>query len=100
MALALHCTVEELGNRMSAQEFGRWLAYFDEEASDPSSQPVLWSRLMSVLANGSLARKDKKPFTPEDFLPRRWVPPPEEAPPAKLPPAALKQRLKAMFSKA
>jgi hypothetical protein len=73
--------VEELGECMSAQEFGLWLAWFDQEPCDPASFAQMWAQQMAALCNGPLTRRDKRMFSSEDFLPAdRWKDEPDAAP--------------------
>lgn len=58
---------------MSAEEFGLWLAWFDQEPCDPASLAQMWAQQMAALCNGPLTRKDKRSFQANDFLPAdRW----------------------------
>jgi hypothetical protein len=85
---------------MTAEEFGLWLAYFDEEPADPSSLPHLWAQLCALLANGPLQKKSKALFRPADFLPEQWKvaeEKPKRAP--QLSRRALAARLKGMFKR-
>lgn len=99
IAAHLHCTLDELGERMSAQEYGWWLLWFDQEPCDPASFAQMWAQQMAALCNGPLTRRDKRMFQANDFLPAdRWKVEPDT--PAK--PMTRQQTaaaLKAMFKR-
>jgi hypothetical protein len=92
----LGCTVEELGVRMSSEEFALHAAYWSREPTGPQGQMHLWASLMAAISNGALVRKDKQKFRASDFWTgTQWNPPP---PPP--PPGAKKQSLAPDFSAA
>lgn len=99
IAAHLRCTLDELGARMSAQEFGWWLAWFDQEPCDPASLAQMWSQQMAALYNGPLTRRDKRMFRADDFLPSdRWRQEPD-APPKQMSRQETAAALKAMFGR-
>lgn len=81
MAKTLQCTLEELGGRMSAEEYGLWLAWHGREPLDAG----WWQAGMqaSVLANVNRTN-GADPFTAADFIPDPWTlkPPEPETDPA------------------
>ena len=72
--------MEELGERISAEEFALHQAYWRREPSGPEGRMLMWSALMAAIANGALIRKDKRSFTATDFWPDTWAPPPAPKP--------------------
>lgn len=96
----MRCTLDELGERMSAEEFGLWLAWFDQEPCDPASHAQMWAQHMAALCNGLLARKDKRAFTPADFLPGdRWQVQDDAPPPKQMTRKETAAALKAIFAR-
>jgi hypothetical protein len=79
LAWHIGCTVEELGERMSAAEFEDWLVFMDAESIGPGAELDRWARSSAIAANGALTKADKSMFQISDFMPRRWAP---RAPPA------------------
>lgn len=91
----MRCPVGELGERMTAEEFGLWLAWLENEPADAA---VLWASLMAAIANGPMRKRDKSNFTAADFLsPERWQAPPEPSAPATR--AQTAAALRAMFKR-
>lgn len=83
---------------MSAEEFGLWLAWFDQEPCDPMSLAQMWAQQMAALCNGPLTRKDKRMFQAGDFLPAdRWQV--EAEPPKPMSRQDTAAALKAMFAR-
>lgn len=78
----MSCTVAELGRRMSAAEFGRWLAFFEAEDAGPKAERRQWAAMMAALHNGPLTKKTKKFWTTGEFLPQAQVGPPVGPKPA------------------
>ena len=91
------CPVAEVGQRITADEFGLWRTWMAEHGLTPELRPALVAQLIAATLNGPLQRKDKQLFKGTDILPLPW---PE---PAKAPkPATRKElasKLKAMFGK-
>lgn len=81
MAHLLGCTLDELGARMSAREFALHQAYMRRVPTGTEGALHLWSRLMSMLANGPTTRRDKRPWAPADFCGDPFAVP-KAAPPA------------------
>ena len=77
LAAQTHCTLEELGDRMSAEEFGLWLEFLEVEPIGPASMLPLLAEVLSALANGPLkAPRGRNAYSPSDFLDTaRWQPP-------------------------
>jgi hypothetical protein len=78
LAAQTHCTLEELGERMSAEEFGLWLEFLDVEPVGPASLPPMLAAVLAALANGPLQPPNgKKKFLAQDFIDlARWDAPP------------------------
>lgn len=78
----MHCTLEELGARMSGEEFGLWMEFLDTEPMGPASQPYMLAAVLAALANGPLQPPNgKKKFVPSDFIDlARWEPAPQGGP--------------------
>jgi hypothetical protein len=72
----MHCTLAELGDRMSAEEFGLWIEFLDVEPFGPASQPYMLAAVLAALANGPLQPPPgKKKFRASDFIDlARWEP--------------------------
>lgn len=70
------CTLEELGERMSAEEFGLRLAFEEEEPQGSRALEIAVSQVRAALANGALKpRPGRTSFAPVDFYPSsRWQP--------------------------
>jgi hypothetical protein len=87
-------TVEELGDSMSGEEFGLWLAMLEvEPMGAPAVLPAM-AELKAELRNGPLAHPAKRLWAPGDFLDvNRWAPP--AAPAAPPSPRAFVNRLRA-----
>lgn len=80
LAALLRCTVAELGQRMSASEFGLWLAFNAVEPILPGTELHLWARQMAAVHNGPMLKRDKTPWKAADFVGELWAsPPPEDA---------------------
>ena len=72
----MHCTVEELGGRMSSEEFGLWLTFNEEEPIGPASLLPALCELLAALANGPLQPpRNRKVWSAADFMGARWLPP-------------------------
>lgn len=85
LARELHCTVAELGQRMTAAEFAYWQVYLAEE---PLPAPLLqahWQMLAAAHNGGQVKRRDGQLFTPADFAAPLWQAP-SQAPAAPAPP--------------
>lgn len=74
------CTLEELGQRMSAQEFGLHLALDEREPLTPGMQVVL-STTLAAIANGALKTPPGRLYNAGDFMRDPWEPPAPPAPP-------------------
>ena len=70
----MHCTVGELGRRLGAAEFGRWLAFMAAEELGPAAERARHAELMAALHNGPLTRKSKALWSAAEFAPRPWAP--------------------------
>lgn len=91
------CTVSELGERLSAEEFTEACVYLREEPLDPALLAAL-AELLAALANGALSKPDKSFWTSGEFLGSRWqtsAQPSEAADPATSSPTAA--QLRSMF---
>lgn len=84
LAAQTHCTLEELGERMSAEEFGLWIEFQNEEPIGPQAHWLWLAEILASLANGPLKPPaGSKSFSASDFLKRMefWQPPAAAAPP-------------------
>ncbi|MDP3625016.1 MAG: hypothetical protein Q8S12_00350 [Hydrogenophaga sp.] len=68
LALRLGCTVDELGERISAEEFGEWKAFFSKEQLHPAAARMRHAQLMAALHNGALVKRDKTTWTSAQFM--------------------------------
>jgi hypothetical protein len=76
LALALGCTLGELGARMTSEEFTRWLAFDDLE---PLPQPWLQTGVVAATTANSFRGKGK-PAQATDFMPVRRRRTPRQSP--------------------
>ena len=62
---------------MSAEEFGLWMAFLDNEPIGPAASHSMQAELLSALANGPLQPPHgRKSYRALDFIdPQRWAPP-------------------------
>jgi hypothetical protein len=67
---------------MSASEFGRWRAFFEQEPVGPGVSMAQWAELMAALHNGPLRKASKALWTAADFTRAPWAPPPAAPKPA------------------
>jgi len=74
MALALGCTVAELGDRMSYAELVEWMAYYMLEPWGCEPEDIR----TSILAAASVAPFTKRRVRPKDFMPKWYNPKPTE----------------------
>lgn len=65
----MHCTVEELGERLTAQEFGEWLVMAQHEDWLPSAARLQHAELLAAVLTGAAMRQDKQPWSAHHFLP-------------------------------
>lgn len=63
------CTLAELDQRMTSEEFSLHQALWAVEPSGPYGSVQQWAALMAAIVNGPLVRKNKRRFTAEDFWP-------------------------------
>jgi hypothetical protein len=82
----MNCTLAELGERMSAQEFGLWSTFLENEPMGPASMLAMLAEVLAALANGPLrAPKGRGAFRAADFLDAtRWQPAAAAALPAEM----------------
>ena len=71
MALALHCTVEELLDRVSARELTEWIAYSSIEPFQDERQDLLLATVAAILVNANRDPDTSSEAIPDDFLPWR-----------------------------
>lgn len=77
LAAQTHCTLEELGDRMSAEEFGLWEVFNEEEPIGPTAFALAVAQIRTAIANGPLQPpQGRKSFSAIDFYPERWQPEP------------------------
>ncbi len=68
------CTLNELGNRMSAHEFGLHLALHHGEPLLAAHHAALGT-LMAAIANGTLKTPADRLWQASDFVRTPWAPP-------------------------
>lgn len=72
----LGCTLHELGERLTGEEFGLWLALLEVEPMGPAQLMVSVAELKAELRNGPVGRKDGRHWMASDFMDvDRWQPP-------------------------
>lgn len=74
----LKCTVSELGERMTAEEFGWWIAMLDMEWISPQRQSQLMAHVVAGVRNGPVQGPHGKDslWNIQDIIdPDRWAPP-------------------------
>lgn len=94
------CTVSELGERITAEEFSEACVYLREEPLDPALLAAL-AEMLAALANGPLSRRDKQLWTAADFMLPRWQAADPQATPehaATAPSAPTQAQINALFS--
>lgn len=76
------CTVAELGQRMSAQEFGDWCEFLHAEPAPQHTMVPMLAQLLAALANGPLKPPSGSPvWQAQHFMPPDpWAPPPPPVP--------------------
>lgn len=63
-------TVKELLARIDSQELTEWMAYYSLEPWGTESEDLRTGIIASTIANVNRdPKKQKKPFTPQDFMP-------------------------------
>lgn len=73
--------MEELGQRMSAQEFAQWQSMYEKEAWNPESQRLQHASVLAAVFQGASTRKDHQPWSAAHFLGADpWAPQAVEAP--------------------
>jgi len=89
----LGCTVAELGERMSAEEFVEWMVFNELEPMSPVRIENCIATLSAVVAN-MFRGKGKRPASPSDFMvdffaatDKKYCPPKQE----KMPQSKMKE---------
>lgn len=77
MCQSLGCTFEELGERLSSEEYALRLHYFQQWGAP--AQLKVQAQLLALTFNIH-RNQDAEPMTLEDVLPGRFGPPPEAKP--------------------
>lgn len=79
--------MQQLGQEMTAQEYGLHIALGEQEPLEPAIERAVAS-LIAAQANGPMTRKDKRMWHGRDFMPEHWpeieedaLPMPATAPP-------------------
>lgn len=73
LAAQMACSLEELGERISAEEFGLWLAFNDEEPLGATALQIAVAQIRAAIANGPLQPPGgRKSFSASDFFSKRW----------------------------
>jgi hypothetical protein len=81
--------VEELGQRMSALEFGQWMTFFEREQLHPVTDRQRHAQLLAAAHNGPMTREDGAHWSTAHFMPPDpWAPP---APPESTEPPTAQQ---------
>lgn len=60
--------MEELGERMSAEEFGEWQVMFTKEQLHPAADRLRHAQLLAAIHNGELRKADKTRWAASQFL--------------------------------
>lgn len=72
LALALGCTLKELGERMSYGEFLEWMAYYKERPWGFEIEDMRHATIVAMTLNSGLmashSKKRLKPFSPKDYM--------------------------------
>jgi hypothetical protein len=89
LARALGCSVEELGERISAHEFGEWFALYRSEPWGEVRSDIAIGQVAAVIANVNRSSTTKA-FSPMDFCP--YLKPREE--PKEMAPAEFLKQVK------
>jgi hypothetical protein len=75
------CTVQELGDRMSAEEFAWWSVMIDNEQIGPHHRARMLAHIAAGTRNGPLKGPDGdgSAWGVDHFIdPKRWAPPKRE----------------------
>ena len=68
--MALGTPVGEMLARMTSRELTEWMAFYQLEPFGPERGDLQAGIVASVVANANRdSKKQKKPFTPQDFMP-------------------------------
>ena len=60
--------MDELGERISAEEFGEWKAIFSKEQLHPAADRMRHAQLMAAGHNGPLVKRDKSTWSTAQFM--------------------------------
>jgi hypothetical protein len=96
VAAVIGCTVGELGERMTSEEFAWWTVMMQQDWIGPHRQAELLAHVVAGVRNGPLKgpRGEKSLWDAKDLMPaERWQPP------VVMTPARMKQAVRAWFSK-
>lgn len=63
--------MQQLGQEMTAQEFGLHMALESREPLEPGIERAV-AALIAAQANGPMTRKDKRMWLSGDFIPEHW----------------------------
>jgi hypothetical protein len=90
--------VQELGRRLTAEEFEEWRVMFAVEQLHPALDAQRHAQLLAAAHNGPLTRKDKKMWRPAEFVDfDPWAKPKAHAKRSAQPtPAQLEAQVKAL----
>jgi len=85
LAALMRCSVDELGERFSGQEFGLWDAFLEVEPIGPSAVLSMFAEVLAALANGPLKPpQGRNAFRSSDFMKAdRWKRPAPVAAPTQ-----------------
>lgn len=73
LALLMHCTVEEIQERMTYEEFQHWLALMEIEPVGEQRMDLRFAMLAALIANVHRdSEKRSQAYKLDDFLPDFW----------------------------
>lgn len=73
LAALMHRPLSQLGEEMTAEEFGLWRVFLEEEPIGLHAMPAMMAALLAALANGPLQPPEgRKSWRFSDFMPRPW----------------------------
>lgn len=83
LAALLGRSLHELGETVTAEEFGLWLAFFEKEPMGPAQLMPALAEIRAAMANGPLKAPQGRLWSSDDFFDaKRWVAAPAEAQPS------------------
>jgi hypothetical protein len=64
----MRCSVEELGERISAREFGEWQVFMRLEEMHPAAERLRHGQLLATMLQGPSTRASGKPWAASEFI--------------------------------